>query len=774
MLVNSLSLLFSLFCVALLSALPGLFALLLCVPLAAGLYLLREPLGGTFIPLLVFIGGFVYGSLVATSYLSQRLPQDLLGIEVEIVATIVELPHRDDRKLRFVSEMESIRPVNSQELQRRDGRIRLSWYGKDAPDLKAGNKVKLVVKLKPPSGFMNPGGFDLEKWFAQKRIIATGYVRNRSFDVQQSVIAQNRAPLSSTRNILQRKLLQASESYQYSGIIAALAVGDRSGISAGLWDSFISTGTNHLLAISGLHISLVAGAFALLVQVLWRYSGLSGYSTRSACALTVALCAAFCYAAMAGFSVPTVRALMMFAVLVFLRLLRRHQRSTQSLAIALIVVCLVDPLSVLSAGFWMSFAAVTVLFVVFANVQSSSKMSLLARALRGHVLISVGLYPLTILFFGQASLVSPLANLFVTPMVGMLVTPLVFIAAMLVFISVPLASVVLLFVDHLLWVAVTMLEFLSTLPFARVVVAGFSGISLSFAAVSALLMLLPVTRSVRAVSAVLLLPLLMPMQKEHLQEGDYSVAVLDVGQGTSVVVRTASHTLIYDTGDQFSKNFSAADAVLLPYLRSKSLSEINTLIVSHADRDHSGGADEVLEELQVDMLMLSSKLPQKPEALYRQCIAGDGWTWDKVNFRILHPRPDTQGSENDRSCVLMISTAGDNGTLLPGDIESSAERQLTSAAQLQPVKLLLSPHHGSATSSTAAFIDVLQPEYVVHSAGYRNRFDFPRPEVVARYRAAGARQFSTAHSGAVEFLFSGSGVHFSEYRLSAKRWWHRQ
>ena len=774
MLVNCLSLLLSLSCVALLCTLPSVSVLLLFIPLAGSLFFLRARLGRTLIPLLVFIAGFVYASLVASSYLSQRLPEELLGVEVEIVATIVDLPHRDGRRLRFITELESIRPVNSTALQPRNGRIRLSWYGKDAPDLKAGNKVKLVVKLKPPSGFMNPGGFDLEKWFAQKRIVATGYVRNRSFDVERSVLTRNSASLSSIRNVLQRKLLQASESYSSSGIIVALAVGDRSGITPALWDSFISTGTNHLLAISGLHISLVAGAFALLAQALWRYSGLSAYSTRRASALVIALCAAFCYAAMAGFSVPTVRALMMFAVLVCLLLLRRHQRRTQSLAIALIVVCIVDPLSVLSPGFWMSFAAVAVLFFVFSNVQDDSRMSLIARVLRGHVLISVGLYPLTVFFFGQASLVSPLANLFVTPLVGMLITPLVFFAAMLVFVSIPMASVVLFFVDCLLRVAVTLLEILSTSPYAMVKVAGFSGFALSLAAVSAMLMLLPVTRSVRVLSLVLLLPLVLPVQEEPLQEGDYSVAVLDVGQGTSVVVRTAGHTLVYDTGDQFSEKFSAADAVLLPYLRSKSLSRINALIVSHADRDHSGGADEVLEELQVDTLMLSSKLPQKPDAHYRRCIAGDSWTWDKVTFRILHPQHNTQGSENDRSCVLMITTAGGNRTLLPGDIESTAERQLTSGDRLLPVKVLLSPHHGSATSSGAAFIDATQPEYVVHSAGYRNRFDFPRPEVIDRYRSAGARQFSTSGSGAVEFLVSESGVHFSEYRVAAKRWWHRQ
>ncbi len=740
-------------------------------------FLLRRALGSVFVPLVLFVSGVVYGCLVASSIMSQRLPAELLGVEVEIVATIVELPNRDERRLRFIVELESIRPLESEPVPAtyslsRTGRIRLSWYGSNAPDLKAGEKVRLVVKLKTPSGFMNPGGFDIEKWFARNKIIATGYVREKSFDVSESVIDRNSAPLSAARNMLQRKLLQASDSYQSSGVILALAVGDRSGITQERWQSFISTGTNHLLAISGLHISLVAGAFGLLAQLLWRYVGLTDRSTRKGCSLLVALGAAFCYAAMAGFSVPTLRALMMFMVLVGLLLVRRHQRRTQSLAIALIAVCIVDPLSVLSPGFWMSFAAVAVLFLVFSNAQSQSRMALLARVLRGHLLITIGLYPLTVLFFGQASLVSPLANLLITPLVGVLVTPLVFIASLLVFVNNSLASDVLLVVDYLLRFAFKVLEIFSDLPFAMIRPGGFSAVALALAAVMALILLVPVSRGVRALSLILMLPVVLPTQADDLDNGDYRVMFLDVGQGTSVVVRTADHILIYDTGDQFSSSFSAANAVLIPYLRSKSIHSIDTLIVSHTDRDHSGGADEILDELKVEVLMQSAKLPQRPDTPFRECVAGDTWVWDNVKFAILHPQENVAGSPNDRSCVLLIEAPGGR-TLLPGDIESSSENRLLATGELKPVSVLLTPHHGSATSSGEAFVSALNPEYVVHSAGYRNRFDFPRPEVVERYRSIGATQFTTAHSGAVEIEVTRDGVVASEYRVTARRWWHR-
>ena len=775
MVVKSISLLLALCCVAFLPELPSRSLLLLLTLLSVLLYttIVKNRVKPAAIPFAVFVLGFVYGCLYASWSLSRHLPSELLGIEVEIVATIVDLPHRNGRRLRFLSELESVKALESDVPLQRSGRVRLSWYGNSAPDLKAGDKVKLIVKLKEPSGFMNPGGFDLEGWLIQNKIVATGYVRSKSFDTDKSVISHGLTPVSSARNMLQRRLLTASDGMVSQGVILALAVGDRSGISTELWDRFISTGTNHLLAISGLHISLVAGFIVLIVQFLWRYTGLSGSSTRRGCSLAAGLAAAFCYAAMAGFSVPTVRALMMFSVLVCLLVLRRHQRRTQSLAIALSVVCLSDPLSVLAPGFWMSFAAVAVLFLVFSNSQNKGRAALFGRLMRGHLLVSVGLYPLTLLFFGQASLVAPIANLLVTPLVGMLVTPLVFLSAIAVLVSIPVATFILIITDHLLQLTFTLLEFFSSVPYALLKLSGFTPVAVTLAALTALLMIVPVTAGLRAISLVLTLPLLFP-QFDRAQRGEYHVTFLDVGQGTSVVVRTASHTLVYDTGDQFSNRFSAADAVLIPYLRSKAITKVDRLIVSHADRDHSGGADEVLDEFDVGTLMMSSPLPQRPDAPHVMCKAGDNWEWDTVRFSVLHPDARMVGSENDRSCVLRISTPGGVDTLLPGDIETYGEGRLLRSGELQSTEILLSPHHGSATSSGQQFIAALQPKFVVHSAGFKNRFDFPRDEVTARYQSSGTRQFNTSDSGAINFQVSDSSVEFSQYRVTSRRWWHRQ
>jgi len=362
-------------------------------------------------------------------------------------------------------------------------------------------------------------------------------------------------------------LLHASEGLATRGVVLALTVGDRSLINDDHWDSFIATGTNHLLAISGLHISLVAGFVALMARLLWQLAPQIIPVGKQTFALLAALLAASCYSAMAGFTVPTVRALTMFIVLAVLFMTQRHQRRTHSLAIALMVVCLCDPLSVLSAGFWMSFAAVAVLYLVFCDTRKQGRSSLPWRLLRGHVLISVGLYPLTILFFQQASLVSPVANLIVTPVVAMLVTPMVFFASLVALLSVPLSAMILLIANHLLEFSISVLVFLSSWPWALIKVGGIGYAGLLLSAFASVILLIPVRIYTSVICLVLVLPLFFP-RTAKLDDQSYAVTFLDVGQGTSVVVRTRNHVLVYDTGDQFSKTFSAADAVIIPYLQS--------------------------------------------------------------------------------------------------------------------------------------------------------------------------------------------------------------
>ena len=790
MVVNAVALVASCCVVAYLPEIPSpsvrFFTVLLALFLV--LVLVKRNARTLIAPVLIFVSGFLYASACASYQLSSRLPGELLGVELELTGTVIGLPVKSGRRLRFLCDIDSLSPLNSKDatgaaagvtdhiaehLQVSRGRLRIDWYGSEVPDLKAGNKIKVVVKLKSPSGFMNPGGFDLERWLTQKKIIATGYVRSKSFDVTKSIVSDSVTSLASVRHKLQRRLLQATEGLSAGGVILALTVGDKNGINDDHWDTFISTGTNHLLAISGLHISLVAGFVALLARSIWRIAPLATSGSKQTFALLAALLAATCYAAMAGFTVPTVRALTMFATLALLMMHRRHQRRAHSLAIAVIVVCLSDPMSVLSAGFWMSFAAVAVLYLVFSDTYRADRSSFAWRLLRGHVLVSLGLYPLTILFFQQASLIAPLANLLVTPIVAMLVTPVVFVAALVALISVPLAASVLMLANYLLEFSLSLLMFLASSPWALLKVAGVGYSALLLGAFAAVVCLIPVSLYTRLICLVLLLPLFFP-HTDELDHQSYAVTFLDVGQGTSVVVRTRHRVLVYDTGDQFSQNFSAAEAVVIPYLRSKGIEVIDKLVVSHADRDHSGGADELLDQMNVSALISSAPLPQRMDAPFVKCEDGMQWVWDGVKFKFLHPRKDSGGSKNDMSCVLKISSQQGYDTLLPGDVEVLGERSLVAGSELSGIDILMSPHHGSLTSSGIKFINKAGAAYVVHTVGYQNRFGFPKQEVVSRYAASDAKQYRTDQSGAIEFIVTSTGIAVSEHRKASHRWWYRQ
>lgn len=738
-------------------------------PVLIVLCLLAIVVAGKYPPLFCLLAGFVYASLFAGYILSKRLPEELLNTEVIAQGTVSGLPAHNGTRLRFLFKLESVASsALAHEYDARGAIVRLNWY-RDAPQITPGQQLQLLVKLRTPSGFMNPGGFDYEKWLFQQRIAATGYVRSKSGDFV--VLRETGSWLYTRRAWLSNRITQATNGLTYQSVILALAVGDRSGIDSQLWDRFIATGTNHLLAISGLHISLVAGCIGLIARFVWRYMTNRVVFSRTAWSLVWAAMAAFCYAAMAGFSVPTQRAMVMFFVLSCLVLLRRHQARQGALAVALLVVCVLNPLAVMSAGFWMSFAAVAILFVVFSFTPQPGVRARAISVIRGHTLITIGLYPLTLLVFQQVSLVAPLANFICVPLLGMVATPLVFLSSMLVVLSVDAAAVVFQLVDKLLAVAVWLIDQFSLLPAAMLHTGSLPAVVILIAIVAAGLLLLPVKPGLRWLAAVLTVPFIF-VAPNAPDPGDYEVTFLDVGQGTAVVVRTANHTLLYDTGAQFSATFSAADSVILPFFKASRIDRLDQLMISHADRDHSGGVEEVLASMDVVAARVSAPLPQLPQA--KLCRAGEQWLWDDVKFQILHPRDKHTGSENDLSCVLLISSSGERHTLLTGDIEAYGEQRLLESG-IPSVELLLVPHHGSNTSSTSGFVSLASPRYAVHTTGFNNRFGFPKEKVVERYQLIGAQQYSTANSGAITFNISDqSDTRVRQYRLGHSGFWARQ
>lgn len=723
-----------------------------------------------FPPLCWFLVGQLWAAWHAADVLNARLDSEWLHHEVVVTGVITGLPVQDSIKSRFLFSLEKICHLQSDDCERISGVLtRLSWY-QDYPLLAAGQRWRFTVKLREPHGFMNPGGFDYEKWMFQQRVVTTGYVRDSDNASMLNIAHSPAHVFQRVRVWLKRKLEGATVNLKNRGLILAIAIGDRSDINHDQWQQFITTGTNHLLAISGLHISLVAAFAAMIAATVWKRLSVCQRVSRQSCSLIAGFLAAFLYAGLAGFSVPTQRALLMFGVVVLLSILARHQSRQRSLILALALVCAVDPLVVLSAGFWMSFAAVAILLVVYSFVQQSGRQQRVVSVIRGHLLITIGLYPVGILFFGYMSLVSPIANFVAVPVVGMLVTPMVFCSSLLAMISESMARYLLTPVDWLMnWLCV-FLSWVSTWDYALRFVGTGDGSILLYSAAVASLCLLPVQWRFRWLVVVLALPLFFT-GTDHPDRGEYRVTFLDVGQGTSVVVQTHSHVLVYDTGAKFSDSFNAADAVILPFLRNRGIGSVDTLVVSHADGDHSGGARALLEGIEVAEVLVSEPVSKIPAS---DCQAGQRWQWDDVVFSVLHPHDNGSGSRNDRSCVLLVVAADLSSTLLAGDIEARGEQQLVDYG-IPSVDILLAPHHGSSTSSGAAIVRAASPRFVVHTTGYRNRYGFPHKEVTDAYQTIGALQFNTALSGAVTFAVGGNAnIAVDQYRPRHRSLWHQQ
>jgi competence protein ComEC len=482
-----------------------------------------------------------------------------------------------------------------------------------------------------------------------------------------------------------------------------------------------------------------------------------------------AIAAATVYAALAGFSIPTQRALIMIAVAMGAVLLQRRVATTQLLAMALLLVLLYDPLAALSAGFWLSFTAVAVI-VLFLNARQRKGIDWrnLGRLQWG---IAIGLLPLLLLFFQQVSLVGPLANFFAVPLFGMLVVPFTLggtIATMLL----PDALTNWLFqfalwAVKLVWIV---LEYLAGLRYSVWTQHSPGLWALAASIVGVFLLLAPRGWPARWLGAVWLLPL-FTLKPAAPAPGAVWFTLLDVGQGLAAVVRTHSHILVYDTGPRFSTRFDAGRAVVVPYLRHQGVPRIDTLVVSHGDNDHIGGAASVLTDVAVGKII--SSVPERlPMA--EACIAGLQWRWDDVQFEILHPPIGSDLRGNNASCVLKVS--GRHGSLLlPGDIEAKAERQLVERErEALASQVLVVPHQGSKTSSTRAFIKAVKPQFALFSSGYLNPFKHPHAQVKARYERHQARLYNSAVHGAVEVQLSEDGTEARAYRQHNRRYWFNQ
>ena len=691
-----------------------------------------------------FVLGFSYSYWYASSTLAWSLPAYLEGKPLLISGYIASIPVTDDWQTNFIVDLET-RQYDS-ELVKQKAKIHLAWRG-EVPPLMVGDKWQWVVRLKRMHSTQNPAGYDYEAWALQHGIRAKGYVISSN---QNQLIASHTAHhlINQWRQKLNEKLQHYLPDSPTSPWLTALILGERHQIAPADWEVLRATGTNHLMAIAGLHIGILAGFVHFLFSFLWRRSErLMLWCPTSIAASVAALVAAIFYSLLAGFSLPTQRAAIMLSVFVILLVCRRQINAWHAWSMALLVILLLNPLSVLSESFWLSFG--TIALIIYGMGGRLAPRGWWWKWGRTQWIIGVGLIPFSLLFFQEMSLISFIANTVAIPWLGFFILPFCFLSTLFLFLIPNFASILLGIADKSLGGLWMFLTFLSHLPHATwhhaipnvwIFVSAFIGI---------LLLLLPSGVRGRLLGVLWLLPLLL-VKAPVPASGGVWLTMLDVGQGLSLVVETQSHVLVYDAGASNPRGLDMGESVVLPYLRFIGTERIDKLVLSHGDNDHMGGAKSLLNHFPV--LGIETSTPDKIKPFYANyCLSGETWEWDHVRFRFLYPEKKAPYLGNDSSCVLQIDN-GEQSILLTGDIEKLAEKNLleTDSERLRAT-ILTAPHHGSRTSGLLAFIRAVEPRYVLYSTGYRNRYHFPHPSIIKRYNEADSIGLNTAKTGAIQF-----------------------
>ncbi len=699
----------------------------------------------------IIVLAFAWSALRGQWAMDARLPVELEGRDFDVIGVIDELPQRREDASLFVLRIESAELAG--EPVPLGGLARLSWYAVDDPEIAPCSRWQLRVRLKRPRGLINTSGFDFERHAVERGINAVGYVREvtKARELPAPMLCVDR-----WRDRIARGIATAIADPHDAHLLQALAVGDTRGLTPADWDVARANGVTHLLSISGFHVGVAALFGAWLARAFcWLLPALLLRLPRPLIESSAALLAAIAYGALAGNSLPTLRTVLMIGVFALTRATRRNGSVAQSLALAALVLLLVDPLSVLGAGFWLSFVGVAFLMLGLE----------LPRGLTGHlkalgsaqIVMTLSLLPLSFWFFGQTSLLGALSNLLAVPLVSLAIVPLALIAALLLLIWAPLATPFLIagaWLAHAQW---WLWQVIATWPGAHWTLPEVAPLTLLLATLGATWLFLPRGLPLRWLGLFLFLPLLMPVIKRP-PPGGFDALFIDVGQGLSVMVRTNDHAILYDAGARFPSGFDLGRAAVLPSLHGLGVENLDLVVVSHADNDHAGGIPAVLTDW--PQAEAFGGEPARGGILLRPCRDGQRWNFDGVDIRILRPAvQDAAGSKsNDQSCVVLIEGQGAR-LLLTGDISARAEPAIANALDPNdPRPLLLSvPHHGSNRSSSQAFIAALHPSLAINSAAWLSRFGHPHPLVVKRYADAGVPLLNTADSGAVMIHVAADG-----------------
>ncbi len=721
--------------------------------------------------------------------LDDQLPSAVEGTDITVTGVVPALPSIASYGTRFLLDVERVEPPGVVV----PALLSLAWISRDADTdagtppaarVHAGERWRLLVRLKRPHTTLNFAGFDAEAWLFERNIRAVGYVRDGISNGRiDTFVTRFDTLVERARERLRERILTALHDKAYAGVIVALTIGDQQSVPDAQWRIFSRTGISHLISISGLHITVFASVIGMLTLFLARRSvALTSRLPARRLAVLAGALAAAAYTLLAGAEVPAQRTLVMLTVAAIGLWADRPVGASLIWLWALAAVLVGDPWASVSAGFWLSFGAVGLLLYagtnrlapVHARHISTRAWSALAEGMHAQWVVTVGLVPLTLALFQQVSLVAPLANAVAIPVVTFGVVSLALLGIILPFdfLFVAAHEVFAQLMRYLEWLAQSPdAAWQQHAPATWTLLAGLAGI---------LWLLAPRGVPGRMLGVVWLVPMLLNAPLPP-RDGRFRMTVLDVGQGLAVVVQTHSHAMLFDTGPRYGETLDAGGRIVAPNLRAMGIAYLDLMMISHADSDHSGGAMSVMDATPV--ARLASSLPaDHPIVVHfgrdgaRHCASGQAWEWDGVRFSVLWPRTasyaDPRAKTNDMSCVLRID-AESGSALLTGDIEAHDEQQLIEAGAILGADVIVVPHHGSRTSSTPAFVKAVHPAIAAFTPGYRNRFGHPRPEVVARYRDDGALILRSDVDGGVEIEPDGTvTLAWKTARVERKRYWH--
>lgn len=714
-----------------------------------------------------FLAGFVFLAVASQSVIDDRLSPDLVGKTIRIDARITDFPKDNGASLSFLAE-----PVGHDDLPRR---LRLSWF--NAPVRPAlGETWQFELRLRRPRGFSNPGGFDYEGWLFRRGIGATGYVVNGSKNFRR-----DDNPVDGISWLRQRFVARIRAHLpddDASAILMAVGVGARQSITREQWQLYAATGTSHLMAISGLHIGLAAGGVFFLS---WCFLAVvcNSSNIRDRAAIIAAI-AAFAYAELSGFAVPARRALLMTVIFVLAGLIRRQISAARLLAICGLAILFSDPLAILAPGFKLSFAAVAILFwhlrvtriPPFAVNNRLAAMSLngLRRLSSIQLALLFGLFPLTALLFDRVAIVAPFVNLLALPVFNFITVPACLLGLVLDGPFQSAGNFALDIAHNSVGVVLWLVRHAADLPIANFHIARPERLFVIAALLPSLWSLLPPGWPGRKLGLVAALATILYRPAPPPQDC-VDLHVLDVGQGLALVLRTHRHTAVFDTGPSFRGGSDTGRLVLVPFLRSKGIDSLDLLIVSHADQDHAGGVRSLIEEIEINTLLGGETLDDI-DLPQTRCQASKNWHWDGIDFSIIHPSELDRWQGNNASCVLKVRIAA-HTVILTGDIETPVENLLARSGSLSSADIVLIPHHGSRTSSSDLFVSTVRPKVAIVSAGFENRWGFPKEDIVNAWVNAGAEVLNTATSGAISYRICRDDglLRLGLHRQQAHRYW---